>query len=76
MIDLPGDASQNNFKVGDICMTSKSRYHTISGQEVRVDGFTGDKVQVTLRTGPKKGKPHQFKWKDLELKERQGRWGR
>ena len=70
MIDLPGDASQNNFKVGDICTTSKSRYHTISKQEVRVDGFTGDKVQVTIRTGPKKSKTHQFKKENLELKER------
>ena len=54
MIDLLGDALLNDFKVGDICTTSKSRYHTISEQEVRVDGITGDKVQVTILTGPKK----------------------
>ena len=70
MIDLLGDALLNNLKVGDICTTSKSRYHTISEQEVRVDGFTGDKVQVTILTGPKKNKPHQFKKEHLELKER------
>ena len=70
MTDLLADTLLKEFKVGDRCTSSKSRYKTTSEQEVRVDGFKEDKVLVTFLTGTKKGKTHLFKKENLELKHR------
>ena len=70
MVHLLHDTLLKDFKVGDICTSIYSRYPTVSLQEVRVDGFKDDKVQVIFLTGPRKGKPHLFKKENLELKER------
>ena len=70
MTDELSDILLKDFKVGDRCTSSKSRYQSTSQQEVRVDGFKEDKVLVTFLTGPKTGKTHLFKKENLELKHR------